>query len=129
MNNHTMNFSLKFIYFVTIFCILSGCATPSEIRQTGFNRTVTVPGTPESVAHCVVGKLDDAFGTLSHLVRKNGEQYSVISRNHEQATGVIDFREIGVTIEAKIYFGPAVLRKDRFGDKYEQAINECANRK
>ena len=121
-----MNIKLRNILYCSIVILLFGCATPSEIRQSGFNRTVVVPGASESVVHCFAEKLDNAARSLTHLVRKDAVQYSVVSRNAEQAVSVVDFRDIGTTVEAKIYVGPAVIRKDGLSDTYEVALKECA---
>lgn len=124
-----MTFKIYSIFSIAILTLLLGCATPSEIRQSGFNRTVVVPGTSEYMANCFAGKLDNVVGTLSHLVRKEGVQYSVVSRNAEQSTSVVDFREIGASVEAKIYMGPAIFGKDRMSDKFEATLKECASGK
>lgn len=110
---------------VVALLLLTACAGPGEIRETGFNRTVTIAGSVDGVADCAAAKMDDALAPLGNTLRKTETGRTILTRDPNRAVAVTDLTQRGSLVEARISIGPAVFPADNVASAIEKAVRSC----
>lgn len=117
---------MRALLTITLAALLAACAGPGEIRETGFNRSVTVAGSLDGVADCAAAKLDDRLAPLGNTLRKTESGRAILTRDPNRTVAVTDLSQRGSQVEARISIGPAVFPADNIAGEIEKVVRSCA---